>query len=119
MNENSERADAEAPRWQGGMSNDELRAAFKAKLPNAEPSERDLTMFALGVEVGADNDSIEWEEYQLEGIGMVRRRKPASDVLMSEMRAEYWEWVQDRGCDTDGAWSAWQGAWNHQSRSRV
>jgi hypothetical protein len=26
------------------------------------------------------------------------------------MRAEFMEWVKDRGCDTDGAWSAWQAA---------
>jgi hypothetical protein len=25
-------------------------------------------------------------------------------------RAEFMEWVKDRGCDTDGAWSAWQAA---------
>jgi hypothetical protein len=27
------------------------------------------------------------------------------------MRAAFNAWVQDCGCDTDGAWSAWQGAW--------
>jgi hypothetical protein len=33
-----------------------------------------------------------------------------------KMRAEFKAWAQDQGCDTDGAWSAWQGAWNrHQS----
>jgi hypothetical protein len=35
---------------QGGMSNEELRAALKTKLPNVEPGDRDLSMFALGVE---------------------------------------------------------------------
>jgi hypothetical protein len=29
-----------------------------------------------------------------------------------QMRAEFEAWVQDRGCDTDGAWSAWQACWN-------
>jgi hypothetical protein len=29
-----------------------------------------------------------------------------------DMRAEFQAWVQDRGCDSDGAWSAWQGCWN-------
>lgn len=28
------------------------------------------------------------------------------------MRKEFLAWVKDRGCDTDGAWSAWQAAWN-------
>lgn len=27
-----------------------------------------------------------------------------------QMRAEFMAWVRDRGCDTDGAWSAWQAA---------
>jgi hypothetical protein len=30
----------------------------------------------------------------------------------TDMRAEFQAWVQDQGCDTDGAWSAWQGCWN-------
>lgn len=29
-----------------------------------------------------------------------------------DMRAAFWAWVDEQGCDTDGAWSAWQGAWN-------
>jgi hypothetical protein len=29
-----------------------------------------------------------------------------------EMRAEFWKWVDECGCDTDGAWSAWQACWN-------
>ena len=35
------------------MTNDELIAAWRRKLPNVEPTERDLSAFALGVEVGA------------------------------------------------------------------
>jgi hypothetical protein len=31
-----------------------------------------------------------------------------------KMRAEFWAWVNDCGCDTDGAWSAWQAAWNRR-----
>ena len=34
------------------MSNDELFAAWKRKLPSVEPTDRELTAFALGVEVG-------------------------------------------------------------------
>jgi hypothetical protein len=30
----------------------------------------------------------------------------------SGMRAAFMAWVKDRGCDTDGAWSAWQACWN-------
>lgn len=30
------------------------------------------------------------------------------------MRSEFYAWVRDQGCDTDGAWSAWQAAWNHR-----
>lgn len=37
---------------QGGMTNAELLAAFKAKLPSVEPSGRDMSAFAVGVEVG-------------------------------------------------------------------
>ena len=34
------------------MTNDELIAAWKRKLPGVEPTDRELTAFALGVEVG-------------------------------------------------------------------
>jgi hypothetical protein len=33
------------------MTNDQLIAAWKRKLPNVEPTDRELTAFALGVEV--------------------------------------------------------------------
>lgn len=36
------------------MTNDELIAAWRSKLPAIEPTDRDLSAFALGVEVGAD-----------------------------------------------------------------
>lgn len=34
------------------------------------------------------------------------------------MRAEFFAWVRDQGCDTDGAWSAWQGAWDYREAER-
>ena len=37
------------------------------------------------------------------------------------MRAAFMAWVEDQGCDTDGAWSAWQGCWellSSQSEAR-
>lgn len=37
---------------QGGLSNAELTDAWCGKLPMVVPTERDLTAFALGVEVG-------------------------------------------------------------------
>lgn len=42
------------PPLQGGLSNAELLTAWMRKLPRVEPSERDLTAFALGVEVGRE-----------------------------------------------------------------
>ena len=42
------------PPLQGGLTNADLLAAWTRKLPAAEPSERDLTAFALGVEVGRE-----------------------------------------------------------------
>ena len=39
---------------QGGMSNEQLANAWQGKLPGVIPTERDLTAFALGVEVGAE-----------------------------------------------------------------
>ena len=41
------------PVLQAGLTNDQLREAFAEKLPGIDPSERDLTIFALGAEVGA------------------------------------------------------------------
>jgi hypothetical protein len=42
------------PPFQGGLSNDELRAAWQLKLPSVKPTDRDLSAFALGIEVGHD-----------------------------------------------------------------
>ena len=42
------------PPLQGGLNNAELLTAWMRKLPKVEPSERDLTAFALGVEVGRE-----------------------------------------------------------------
>lgn len=53
-------ADAAPVKWQGGLDNEQLRAAFKRKLPAVEPTDRDLTCFALGVEVGKSIDSSSW-----------------------------------------------------------
>lgn len=41
----------------------------------------------------------------------------ASKAAEQTMRAAFKEWVQDRGCDTDGAWSAWQACWNRRPSS--
>lgn len=38
---------------QGGLSNEELLAAWQQKLPGVPPGERELSAFAVGVEVGA------------------------------------------------------------------
>lgn len=46
--------------WQGGLDNEQLRAAFKRKLPAVEPTDRDLSVFALGVEVGESIDASAW-----------------------------------------------------------
>ena len=34
------------------MTNDELLAAWRRKLPGVEPTDREMSAFALGVEVG-------------------------------------------------------------------
>lgn len=39
----------------------------------------------------------------------------AARAAAADMRAEFEAWVRDRGCDTDGAWSAWQAAWNRRT----
>jgi hypothetical protein len=49
-----ESGEKHTPVWQGGMTADELRAAFKSKLPRVEPANFDLAMFALGVEIGVE-----------------------------------------------------------------
>jgi hypothetical protein len=38
--------------------------------------------------------------------------RPDVEHPKEQMRADFEAWVQDRGCDTDGAWSAWQACWN-------
>lgn len=46
----------------GGMDNKELREAWGRKLPGVEPTDRDLTAFALGVEVGYAGKSVYFNE---------------------------------------------------------
>lgn len=53
------------PVLQGGMSNAELLGAWMKKLPGVEPSDRELSAFALGVEVGFDHarslERMDWD----------------------------------------------------------
>jgi hypothetical protein len=42
------------PPLQGGLTNAELTEAWRTKLPGVVPTERDLTAFALGIEVGRE-----------------------------------------------------------------
>lgn len=42
------------PPLQGGLTNADLTDAWRKKLPGVAPTERDLTAFALGVEVGRE-----------------------------------------------------------------
>jgi len=46
------------------MTNDDLRAAWARKLPGVEPSDQQLTAFALGVEVGAERYDETWDALQ-------------------------------------------------------
>jgi hypothetical protein len=39
--------------WQGGLTNEELEQWWRLKLPHVEATNRDICVFALGVEVGA------------------------------------------------------------------
>lgn len=70
-------SERELPPLQGGMSNDELRTALRAKLPTgAYPEDQWLTPFALGVEVGA-----------------ARAQEPDQDEPSADARdAQRWRW---------------------------
>lgn len=43
---------AEAVPWQGGLSNEELRREWELRLPGVEPTARELSAFAVGIEAG-------------------------------------------------------------------
>ena len=58
------------------MTNDELLAAWKRKLPTVEPTDRELTAFALGVEVG-QSDAVKSE----------RRAVAFGDIVNSQILA--------------------------------
>lgn len=49
--------------WQGGLSNDELLAQWKIKLPKVAPTDEQLSAFALGVEVGASLNQVKPGHY--------------------------------------------------------
>ena len=54
-------------RRQGGFTNDQLRAEFAKKLPGVNATERDMSVFALGIEVGSGfcgSDQQDPDEYQ-------------------------------------------------------
>ncbi len=56
---------AEKAELQAGMDNDALLAAWEKKLPGVKPSQRELTAFALGAEVGFEvcrsKNAQEWD----------------------------------------------------------
>lgn len=58
------------------MTNDELLAAWKRKLPGVEPTDRDLSAFALGVEVG-----------QADAVKSERRAIAFGDIVQSQVIA--------------------------------
>ena len=58
------------------MTNDELLAAWKRKLPNVEPTDRELPAFALGVEVG-----------QADAVKSERRAIVFGDIVQSQVVA--------------------------------
>ncbi len=54
-------AGCSASELQAGMSNDDLAAAWARKLPGVAATDRDMTAFALGVEVGATRYAETWD----------------------------------------------------------
>lgn len=72
-----------APTLQGGMSNDELREAWERKVPGIHPDDKQLTAFALGVEVGARHYFIERNSAR----DAWRRAADARDALREEVKA--------------------------------
>lgn len=42
----------EASPWQGGLTNEELRRGWAQRLPGVEPTDRELSAFAVGIEAG-------------------------------------------------------------------
>ena len=59
------------------MTNDELLAAWKRKLPSVEPTDRELSAFALGVEVGqADAVKSERRAITMCAAELARRKTP-------------------------------------------
>ena len=58
------------------MTNDELLAAWKRKLPTVEPTDREMSAFALGVEVG-----------QADAVKSERRAVAFGDIVNSHIIA--------------------------------
>ena len=58
------------------MSNDQLLAAWKRKLPGVEPTDREMSAFALGVEVG-----------QADAVKAERRAIAFGDIVQSQVIA--------------------------------
>ena len=77
------------------MTNDELLAAWKRKLPNVEPTDRELTAFALGVEVG-----------QADAVKSERRAIAFGDIVHTQVRAMRAAYVDAKlnGSDAGIAW---------------
>lgn len=81
---------ADQTRFQGGLSNDQLRRAWSAKLPNVIPTDEQLTAFALGIEAAAQPLKAEQAKDAAED---ARMTTAARDVLAERQRqvsAEGW-----------------------------
>jgi hypothetical protein len=78
----------------------ELLDAFTAKYPPAEAGQEAQTAWAMR------QSTAEKAARSLLASPPAPAAQPAVAVLNE--REAFWAWVEDRGCDTDGAWSAWQ-----------
>jgi hypothetical protein len=70
---------------QGGMSNEELQEAWRRKLPGVKPSDRELTAFALGVEVGSEVREAT-EEHMIRLVEEKYRRDQARGIQLDGIR---------------------------------
>ena len=70
--------------WQGGLTNEELEQWWRLKLPNVEATNRDIGVFALGVEVGCGRRPAPKPDDVLAEIAAPGAAQPAPQVPLTD-----------------------------------
>ena len=91
--------------WQGGLTNEELEQWWRLKLPHVEATNRDICVFALGVEVGAGMGEAPKPDTALAASPAVQEAQPSMTQRLQQRCSDwgvYWRSAAQPHCQPHG-----------------